>query len=251
MRRLLVLGLVCALISVFGGSSAQANPAVVKMLNANVYIVGGSGDQAFTCSGTLIAPEEVLTAFHCIGNGKATVDSSERPPLALPLGLEVIASGGQVFAVDKVHGHRGYDLAILHLPRAVQYPAQVAQFDPNPLTAGDPIWVIGNPVGEGWVAFHGYVAKEAHDKFGEGGGCGTPVGQTGNEPHYALFLDARVWPGNSGGGLYDENGYLRGVVVAGLKDADCSMTPEQVHMAGTLWGLAVAPETVFDFFQNG
>jgi len=222
----------------------SANPLTVAMLDSNVFIVG----DGYTCSGTLVRDDAVLTAHHCLGSLKPDVDASVVPNLALPLGLSVYAAGGQVEAVVSIMADSvGYDVAVVKLAGPMAPPAIVARFDSAPMEAGDEVWLTGNPLQEGWVAFWGHVAKVSHEDQGEGCDAKNKVGAT---LHWDLLLDLRGYPGDSGGGVWDSRGILRGLYFGANVEANCSMTPEQIEAAPATWGLAVAPQSVAEVLRQ-
>jgi secreted trypsin-like serine protease len=130
MRRFLVPAVVVLLAALPGPASAivggTAAPAGAYPAVANVTISG-----AFSCTGTLIAPDWVLTAGHCSSLtgtlGIATPLAS--PPSSFEVVVGTVArsgAGGERLGVDRVvvPGEylltQGYDTSLLHLSSAAK-----------------------------------------------------------------------------------------------------------------------------------
>ena len=90
------------------------------------------------------------------------------------------------------------DLAIIKVDKVFE---AALQGDSDKLVAGQQIIVAGNPLGLGYSVAFGFIAHPDRD-------AGSDMG--GN----LIQLDASVNPGNSGGGVYDAQGNLIGIVVS-------------------------------------
>ena len=160
------------------------------------------------CSGTLVGDDLVLTAGHCFDsmtcdNLAITFDLGY---LAAPTDPASIASGipgSSVYrcaeVVAKEHQvdyetRRGADYALIRLDRKVtdRTPAEVNWADP--VEAGRPAYVIGQPSGLPQKLATGTILDGA------------------TNPDF-LIHDADVFGGNSGGGLFDAAGRLIGIHV--------------------------------------
>ncbi len=70
--------------------------------------------------------------------------------------------------------------------------------DTNEMEQGDPVMFVPNPYRHGWMIHYGEIEKRRHHD--------TPAG-----PYSLLFTTLPVQPGDSGSGLFDENGLLIGL----------------------------------------
>lgn len=115
--------------------------------------------------------------------------------------LYIRTSGGVEYRALVVGTDWVSDIAVLRI-EAVGLPLAVCDVE-NPLKLGEDIVVIGNPLG----ALGGSVAK------GVVSGLSRTIRVEG-VPMTLLQIDAAVNPGNSGGGLFDMDGNLVGIVNA-------------------------------------
>jgi secreted trypsin-like serine protease len=114
--------------AIVGGSAAAPNefPAVAEVTFG-----------AFSCTGTLIAPNKVLSAGHCGsvtgGTGFGTPASWPAFLITVRVGSVTSGSGGDVVPVSRVTVHPnyllgdGYDISVIHLSRnSTKAPVKVA-----------------------------------------------------------------------------------------------------------------------------
>lgn len=120
-----------------------------------------------------------------------------------------VVYGSEKFYVDTYNGKR-YDGKVLHLDEICDL-ALVEIYSDDKLTeaviadstkavAGQDIVAAGNPRGLGFSVSFGYVSHPDRDNGDIGGNL--------------IQMDISVNPGNSGGGVYDAQGNLLGVVVS-------------------------------------
>jgi S1-C subfamily serine protease len=108
-------------------------------------------------------------------------------------------SGAGTKTQATVVAHRDNDEMDLALLRATTPACSPAQFG-NPPWLGDPIWVVAYPWGRNMTLVGGIVSQVNHDQPGD----------RATAPR--LIVDASVSYGSSGGGVYDAEGRLVGLV---------------------------------------
>ncbi len=226
------------------GSLAGAPPVhptvPAAQLDAHRALVGGNSQFALsredeyvvrivaprtTCSGTLIAEDQVLTAHHCVslrdGKGRALPADLDPDQLLVELGGDYLP-WGEVGVREVVSPGCGYaagagDLAILVLERRLTGTATLQpslDYEPR---FGEPV----HSIGFGRCALSGDGIYRKH----RAGGQIDRVFQTG------FRLDAAICPGDSGGPvLTADTGEFVGVVSAGAMDGD-EATRERVEFS--------------------
>lgn len=140
------------------------------------------------CSGVWVANDAFLTAGHCV-RGKAIGDTVQYATRA--------AEGvGALLARDEAH-----DLALVRDRTA---PAH-ASAKISTATVGQNVHTMGHPLGMRWSYSRGEVSALRNVSFSEG------------EVMWYVQSTAPISPGNSGGGLFDDDGNVIGVCVAQLR----------------------------------
>ncbi len=157
------------------------------------------------CSGTLIAPDLVVTAGHCIDerscNGTLLAFDwlYEAPGQLAHIGQE------DLYRCVEIVGHRlnaTTDIAVIRLDRPAEGREPVpVRWDDAPLPRDTPLGMIGFP--------SGLPAKI--DTGGRVVGSGGPFND-----RFEATVDA--FGGNSGSGVFDHQGVMVGVLVAGNQD---------------------------------
>ena len=131
-----------------------------------------------SCSVVMIAPQEALTARHCMG--------MESP---------VVTINGRQYPVTFAYGNPAIDLALLIIPDA---PCPCAKPSTKAAKEADQVMLVGYPYGLAKVVtygeFQGRVVIQAIE--------------------YGL-ITAPARPGNSGGGVFNAKGELLGIVSMG------------------------------------
>jgi S1-C subfamily serine protease len=235
---LVAVGVFCSRPVFMPNADAAQNPAVARIVFAGALVIGQG-----VCSGTFISPRDVITADHCVAGLKRT-DS-----------LTVTDVKGQETPAEIVKEDGPKDLALIRLifPDANVVPAALGVADGA--TWGEEVWTLGSPAGEPFMLMHGYVAKI--QVFASSDPC-SPNAVIGTGKIQRLYLDMRVFFGNSGGGLFDDQGRLIGVVTElgadefGKKTTKddpngCKSEPIGLYV---LWGLAVGPQPLAEFLTE-
>ena len=132
-------------------------------------------------SGVVVGPHEVLTASHVVDGCTA---------------INVLGRDAYVAANDE-----GNDLAVVHTK---DQWATWAIFSNEPVHAGDAVVAMGYPLS-------GFLADTANVSVGNVSAMAGPFNDS-----RLLQMTAPIQPGNSGGGLFDGNGGIIGIVQSKL-----------------------------------
>ena len=150
-------------------------------LDALVLIVTGSS----TCAGTIVDERgTIATAYHCVATG---------------LRSEITAHDGSVTVARVVAADVGNDLALLN---AEEFAGKAhLSLRPNPPIVGERVYGLGHPYAQAATGrLEGTLA------FSVSEGIVSAVGER------VIQTDAALNPGNSGGPLVDDRGWIIGVV---------------------------------------
>ncbi len=208
--------------------AARAAPALAEWKDMNEAIGQDNFIVAGQCSGTLISLKYklVLTNDHCLegfidkqekeetdANGKVekvtreVYRDMELKQKAYQGFEEVGSSSYQAKILFHVHK---YDLAVLQIKAEAITQTIYSHILPasGKVQRGDPIFVVGNPFMLDANLNEGHISSTTRKIQWDDGE---------DIPYYGV--DAGVNPGNSGGALYDADGFLIGVPAAGMRGA--------------------------------
>lgn len=185
--------LVAALSAAFVGTLALSAPAAAAPQPAPItpYIIGGSyvssapwaaavfANGSFTCSGSVIGAEWVLTARHCL-NGSMSVR----------IGSVYYASGGTTRTVSATYSR--YDLALMRLssPVSTSYVTLA--------TANPPTYSTNSIYGWGMTCYSGCSAS-SQLKTANVQVTGTTTDAYGGPAIRSTRINGNAWRGDSGG----------------------------------------------------
>lgn len=150
-------------------------PDAVDMKTADAIHIEQFAGKAL-CSGAFISDRgDIITARHCTENAAE---------------IEVVLSDGKEYTARVVSQSDLHDLAVIHIDRKGT-PFFAKARTPK---AGDPVYILGSPLGLTDTLTMGTVAKVAGD---------------------LTLLDCTALPGNSGGPVFNKAGEMVGVLTAG------------------------------------
>jgi S1-C subfamily serine protease len=179
-----------------------------RLADTTVALVGrdDDGDVFPLCAGVWVSRFEFVTAAHCVTTfARAVLGLAEDAPVGVD-GIEMPYIGPGQYRGIYVEPTRVYtatlrkidiphDIAILSSNEVPQHlDAVIAPASPR---TGEPVIVVGHPTAMYWTQSVGYVAGH-FDRIMQKDG---PL----------LEIDAVVYKGNSGGGVFDYQGQLVGI----------------------------------------
>ena len=209
------------------GSGTDVGYAVSKALKSAVSVhssfTKGSGFSATNYgssgAGVIFKIEHgkafIITNFHVV------YDSSCNTSNKISGDIEVLLYGAEysdhLIPAEYVGGSANYDIAVIAIDSSVlangaYMPCEIA--DSNAVCVGDVAIAVGNPEGEGISATSGIVSVDSEEIDVDilNDGVSDPIKLR------VMRVDTAVNPGNSGGGLFDKNGNLIGIVNAKTGD---------------------------------
>lgn len=171
------------------------------------------GDRAPFCTGVWVSQTVILTAWHCIsGRIKFLNDtSSSEVPLTTETAIfEYVVEAQAVGHFAEVAGqvHQGVfldsdiknDIALVQTVGAT--PQHSSAKLANTVVRGESVHVVGHPIGFYWTYVTGHVsALRGSSWFYHQPTLGEIV-----------QLSSPIWKGNSGGGVFNDNGELIGIL---------------------------------------
>jgi len=183
------------------------------------------------CTGVWISEDEILTAGHCAAGISRHIKNLEENDPVDPVGVNInYIVEDEVDQAGKVTGlHMGHikfwtedhDLALIKVDGITTPRHQIAHLVTSLPVPGDKVFCVGHPSGMFWTYVEGTVSAyrdipDAHGKL--------------------IQINASVYFGNSGGGVFDENGDLLGIA---------SFLIQQPNMA-----MYISVENINDFLKN-
>ncbi|MCB0365718.1 MAG: trypsin-like peptidase domain-containing protein [Bdellovibrionaceae bacterium] len=161
---------------------------VTPKLEKSVPVIFSGGG---LCSGSLVAPDKVLTAWHCVNR-----------MLPIEVAWQDDIENGTSATI--IRAHKKLDLALLKLSRPTDRPLVVLA-EPGKLKIGEPVSTMGHPMAMKPFA-KGSVNEELVGLFSTG------VVSKINKKQKEFVTDMSLSPGNSGGPVVNRRGEQVGVV---------------------------------------
>jgi S1-C subfamily serine protease len=169
--------------------------STVALVRIAVDEEGGYSIRPF-CTGVWLSNNEILTAGHCVAHEENAdpvdakvyyvIQKEVKEVLDDPAALHL----SKVVAFDEEH-----DLALIKAAEGGIPGHSVADLASEMPSLGEHIWVVGHPRGMYWSYVEGTVSAYRNE---------STVGKV-------VQVNATVWFGNSGGGVFDSSGNLLGV----------------------------------------
>ena len=188
-------------------------PHIQRAMRATVAIMSGPGlgtgvvIRREGSTALILTNQHVADPMYAATHGQVQSNNQQ-----FPLNVRFVTN------VDKIgkvvwKAQDGVDLALVEVNDAPEGVEAVSWQSTPELKYGDQVFAVGNPQGLGWTSTFGKVsAFREHDY---------PSRKVA-----VIQTDTRIGPGNSGGGLYTENGELVGIntFVAASSRADAGET---------------------------
>lgn len=201
---LIVFATLLALPLYADGPVQVADSSVFIKVKATYYTPTGKKDGWSSCSGVFITPSAILTAAHCLS----------KPELTKQMWFSY---QGKSYRFTPWYSDERRDLAIL-VARDIR--GTPAKLDPI-LTVGEDVWAYGFPLRIPGILTKGIVSNPRivsyDDKVAE------------------IFFDSMIFPGSSGGGLFNKHGHLVGITVKttsfarGAAGLGIAVSMEEIH----------------------
>jgi len=187
----------CSTVGAKEPAVSPAGPSLAENLAAKTVALTRDGD-AF-CSGVWVGDHEILTAAHCVSRHEDgdTITYATRADVTHVGDAELVYERPAVILRrDTVH-----DLALLQARRAPAH--DVASLSLANIQAGQSVHTMGAPLGLWWSYSSGEIAAVRFAQLDE------------DEPGlWWIQATAPISPGNSGCGLFDDDGFLVGLADA-------------------------------------
>jgi serine protease Do len=152
----------------------------------------------------------IVTNYHVVFNENATSDNKISESIKVFLYGSVVSNMG--IEASFVGGSVQYDLAVLKISDSdIIKNSEISAVnikDSKLVHAGDTAFAIGNPKADGFSVTSGIVSVDSENIDI------TISEEIGEIAMRVMRIDTAVNSGNSGGGLFDKNGYLIGIVNA-------------------------------------
>lgn len=194
MNKLLVASAFVGASLLFGVGAASAAESHKYSSDVRIEATTPDGNGGFTCSGVYIGDGIVITARHCVNKKSSVVevilDDAGEEGFTLPAVVEWVSKTDDI-AAYRVPQLRNMDIASSEL--SCRTPK-----------IGEPIEIVGNPLGEAFIHTWGRVA--GNKRY-----TNTGIQVVGDE----FPIDAEIASGNSGGPVYDASGRVLGIANEG------------------------------------
>ena len=189
------------------GSIDRSKEATLGILQPGEDIRSGASKNHFTMrgSGVHLGDGYLVTARH-------VVERDEEGRKVVPRAVTVMTTNLEEATAELVGGSAFLDIAVYRIPSELSARIPSATFDESDVTAGSRVYTIGYPMGWGPAIMFGHVGNP--NTF-------LPTADT-----RLMQLDVGACSGNSGGGVFNERGFLVGIMHA-IIQTDTVLTGDQ------------------------
>ena len=190
----------------------------ITVSTTSVNIFGQTTTSAASGSGFVLTQDGyIVTNYHVIED--AAKDSS--------VTVEVAFANGDKYPAKLVGGEQDNDVAVLKIEAAGLTPVTLG--DSGKLVVGEPVYAIGNPLGElTYTLTDGIVS--ALDRLITTSSTNAN-GRTESVTLNVLQTNCAINPGNSGGPLFDQYGSVVGIVSAKYTQSTSGVSAEGLGFA--------------------
>lgn len=191
--------------------STEGLSGLTRSLLSSVTIVCEFGSSASAGSGVIYKVDKNTGDAYIITNYHVVYDPGYGRASSIKLYLYGMHLESYAIKATLIGGSVTYDIAVLKVTASEviknSYATATAIGASDSVRVFDRVYAVGNSEGMGMSATEGIVSVES-ENLDLSGADGSMVSLR------VMRVDAAVNHGNSGGGLYDENGRLVGIVVA-------------------------------------
>ena len=168
-----------------------ANECIKSVVIINITETSTAYGQEYTTSGAgsgviYTTDGYIITNYHVVGKDTSTIS--------------VTLYNGEVYEGKYIYGDEYADISVIKIEKNDCTPAKIG--DSTKMMLGDTVLAIGNPLGYGLSVTDGIVSALARDVTVE------------NTTMTLMQTSAAINSGNSGGGLFNTDGELIGIVNA-------------------------------------
>jgi len=206
--------------------ASKASPSVVEIqtevTSTSYGMFGGTYTSTAAGSGVIISSDGyIITNNHVIENANS---------------ITVTTYDGKEYSAKLVGTDEKSDIAVIKIEATGLTAATIG--DSSKIQAGDTAVVIGNPLGTlGGTVTDGIISSASRELV------------VNNESMELIQTNAEINSGNSGGGLFDGNGNLIGIVNA--KDSGTTSSGTTIEGIGFAIPINTAMEVAEQLIQNG
>jgi serine protease Do len=184
---------------------------VIEAMQSSVIIHSGSAEEVrMVGSGVVYAIDGddvyIITNYHVLEDDSTNAEHSVAEKITVYTYGRTLKS--QAITAEFAGGSMTQDIALIKAPLA-QFPSTIrsAPFaDSNDARIGERIFVIGNSLGYGFALSTGIINRDS-------------IYSTISHLYIrGIRIDAVIFPGNSGGGLFNTRGEILGIIVGKMDD---------------------------------